>query len=88
MHEPNTRVTDITLRELTGKYRKHMFETMIPRNTVLSEASFYGKPAVLYNVNSRGSSAYLKLAREIIGKHTPQTGTALQPTVMQMGQNM
>jgi chromosome partitioning protein len=69
MLEPHTRVTDITLRELQGKYRKYMFETQIPRNTVLSEASFYGKPAILYNVSSRGSAAYLRLAKEIIAKH-------------------
>jgi len=88
MHEPNTRVTDITMRELNGKYRKHMFQTLIPRNTILSEASFYGKPAILYNVNSRGSSAYLKLAREIIAKHAPPPASPLQPTVMQLSQQV
>jgi chromosome partitioning protein len=86
MHEPHTRVTDITLRELTGKYRKHMFQTFIPRNTVLSEASFYGKPAILYSINSRGSTAYLSLAREIMAKHAAPAGPVLQPTVMQMSQ--
>jgi len=35
---------------------------------VLSEASFYGKPAILYSVNSRGSAAYLNLAKEIIAR--------------------
>lgn len=68
MHEPNTKVTDITMRELQGKYRQHLFKTVIPKNTVLSEASFYGKPAILYNVNSRGSAAYLNLAKEIIAR--------------------
>jgi chromosome partitioning protein len=66
MHEPNTRVTDITTRELQGRYRKHMLPMVIPKNTVLSEASFYGKPAVLYNAGSRGATAYLNLAREIM----------------------
>lgn len=87
MHEPNTKVTDITLRELNAKYRRHMLETMIPKNTVLSEASFYGKPAILYNVNSRGSAAYLALAREIIARQdqrTAQPGTP--PFLQQMGQ--
>lgn len=73
MHEPNTRVTDITLRELRGKYRHHMFETTIPKNTVLSEASFYGKPALLYNISSRGAAAYLALARELISRNEPRT---------------
>ena len=77
MHEPNTRVTDITVRELKAKYGKHM------RNTALCEASFYGKPAILYDVNCRGAAAYLKLAREILARnagHPP----ALQPTVIQL----
>lgn len=68
MHEPNTKVTDITRRELLAKYKSFLCEAVIPKNTLLSEASFYGKPAVLYDVNSRGSSAYLALAREIITK--------------------
>ncbi len=69
MHEPNTRVTNITTRELQAKYSKYIFETIIPKNTVLGEASFYGKPAILYKVKSRGSTAYLALAREIIARH-------------------
>lgn len=73
MLENNTRVTDITMRELHSKYNRHLLHTSIPKNTVLSEASFYGKPAILYSVNSRGSAAYLSLAREIIANHKPRT---------------
>jgi len=83
MHEPNTRVTDITLRELNAKYSRHMFTTSIPRNTALSEASFYGKPAILYNVNCRGAAAYLKLAREILARNVQRT-SPLQPSVIQL----
>jgi chromosome partitioning protein len=82
MHEPNTRVTDITVRELHAKYHRYMFETIIPKNTVLSEASFYGKPAILYSVNSRGSAAYLALAREIIARQEARNATPLQPTII------
>ncbi len=71
MLESNTRVTDITLRELNAKYRRYLFQTSIPKNSTLSEASFYGKPAVLFNVNSRGAAAYLELAREIIARTAP-----------------
>jgi chromosome partitioning protein len=83
MHEPNTKVTDITLRELQAKYRQYMFRTLIPKNTILSEASFYGKPAILYSVNSRGSAAYLALAKEIIARNNhsaspPEPGNTLQ----------
>jgi chromosome partitioning protein len=85
MHEPNTRVSDITVRELEGKYRQFMLETIIPRNSILCEASFYGKPAVLYNVNSRGSSAYLTLAKEIIARHRHASTSPLQSNLMALG---
>jgi chromosome partitioning protein len=82
MHEPNSKVTEITTRELQAKYRKHIFETIIPRNAELTEASFYGKPALLYNINSRGAQAYLDLAREITGKSLvvkPEVPTIVEP---------
>ena len=68
MHEPNTRVTDITMRELQSRYKKYLFDCYIPKNTILSEATFYGRPAVLYNASSRGAVAYLSLARQIIAR--------------------
>jgi chromosome partitioning protein len=91
MNEPNTRVTDITLRELHSKYHAHLLQTVIPKNTILGEASFYGKPAILYDVNSRGSVAYLALARELMARHalrnTQLRSSPLQPTITkQFGQ--
>jgi len=69
MYEPHTKVTEITDRELQLRYRKHLLKTTIPKNTHLTEASFYGKPAVLFNAASKGTLAYLELAHELIEKH-------------------
>ncbi len=56
--------------QVSEEIRKHfsaqVFETMIPRNVRLSEAPSHGLPALLYDVSSRGATAYLELAREII----------------------
>jgi len=82
MHEPNTRVTDITLRELQAKYGRYLFRTVIPKATVLSEASFFGKPAVLYDVKSRGSAAYLQLAREIMARRQQAAKPSLESIMM------
>ena len=71
MYEANTKVTDITERELQLHFRKYMLKSFIPKNTQLVESSFYGKPAVLFNANSKGTLAYLSLAREIIEKNKP-----------------
>ena len=83
MLEPHTRVTDITVRELQAKYRKYMLKTTIPKNTALSEASFYGKPAVLHKLRSHGSAAYLSLAREIIARNAEESADPLGPAVLQ-----
>jgi len=68
MHEPNTKVGELMMHELQARYGSMLFELYIPKNTLLSEASFHGKPAVLYNVNSRGAVAYMALARQIMAR--------------------
>ena len=80
MYEPNTKVTDITERELQLRFRKHILKTVIPKNTQLVEASFYGKPSILFNANSKGTLAYLQVAREMIEKdrQAQQTPSVLQ----------
>jgi chromosome partitioning protein len=77
MYEPHTKVTEITDRELQLRFRKHLIKTIIPKNTHLTESSFYGKPAVLFNATSKGTLAYLELAHELIEKH--QAGAQPQP---------
>jgi chromosome partitioning protein len=56
--------------QVSDEIRKHfssqVFETMIPRNVRLSEAPSHGLPALLYDISSRGATAYLDLATEII----------------------
>ena len=43
-----------------------MFRTVIPRNVRLGEAPSHGMPVILYDVKSRGATAYLALAREML----------------------
>jgi len=38
----------------------------IPRNVRLGEAPSFGKPIILYDIRSRGSEAYISLAKEFI----------------------
>jgi chromosome partitioning protein len=46
--------------------REYIFKTTIPRNVTLAEAPSHGKPCIVYDAESAGSEAYLKLARELI----------------------
>jgi chromosome partitioning protein len=45
-------------------FKEVVYNTVIPRNVTLAEAPSYGRPAMLYNVASAGSQAYLSLAKE------------------------
>jgi chromosome partitioning protein len=52
-----------------------VFETVVPRNVRLSEAPSHGLPALIYDLRCPGSEAYLRLARELIGR-LPQLAEA------------
>jgi chromosome partitioning protein len=53
-----------------------VFESIIPRNVRLSEAPSHGKPALLYDVQSKGAQGYLSLARELIAREAGATPRA------------
>ena len=52
-----------------------VFDTIVPRNVRLSEAPSHGLPALIYDLKCPGSEAYLRLARELIGR-LPQLAVA------------
>ena len=45
-----------------------VFETVVPRNVRLSEAPSHGLPALIYDLRCPGSEAYVRLAKELIGR--------------------
>ena len=45
-----------------------VFDTIVPRNVRLSEAPSHGLPALIYDLKCPGSEAYIRLAREVIGR--------------------
>jgi chromosome partitioning protein len=53
-------------RETREHFRDQVFRTVIPRNVRLSEAPSHGKPALLYDINSKGALSYLQLAEELL----------------------
>ncbi len=58
--------------QVAADVREHfgdkVYETVIPRNVRVSEAPSFGKPALIYDLKCAGSQAYLKLARELVGR--------------------
>ncbi len=59
-------------RQVAEEVRNHfgdkVYRTVIPRNVRLGEAPSFGKPIILYDIRSRGSEAYINLAKEFIGR--------------------
>ena len=57
-------------RQVAGEIRNYfgekVYETVIPRNVRLGEAPSFGKPILLYDIRSRGSEAYVNLAKEFV----------------------
>jgi chromosome partitioning protein len=53
-------------REAREHFGDRVFRTVIPRNVRLSEAPSHGKPALLYDINSKGAMSYLRLAEELL----------------------
>jgi chromosome partitioning protein len=49
-------------------FAEKVYETVINRNVRLSEAPSFGKPILLYDVESSGAQNYLRLAKEVLAR--------------------
>jgi chromosome partitioning protein len=70
MYDERTNLGQQVARDIRGFFKDRFFDTVIPRNIRLGEAPSHGMPAILYDVKSRGSEAYLALAREFLTRET------------------
>ena len=66
MYDRRNRISSEVKEEVIKYFGKDVFKTIIPRNVRLSEAPSHGLPAILYDINSTGSQAYISLAKEMI----------------------
>ena len=69
MYDSRLRLANQVATEVREHFGELTFQTIIQRNTRLSEAPSYGKPALLYDASSTGSVNYLNLAKEFIKKN-------------------
>jgi chromosome partitioning protein len=66
MYDDRMNLTRQVAEEVRTHFGDKVYRTVIPRNIRLSEAPSFGKPIILYDIRSRGSEAYVSLAREFI----------------------
>jgi chromosome partitioning protein len=71
MYDSRLRLSNQVAEEVYKHFQQMVFKTIIQRNVKLSEAPSFGQPAILYDVDSRGTVNYLSLAKELIEKHEP-----------------
>ncbi len=69
MFDGRTKVHVQVVSELKEHFKDLVFNTIIQRNIRLSEAPSHGKPIILYDVKSNGTSNYLNLAKEVLEKN-------------------
>lgn len=67
MFDARTSLAAQVKNEVQGHLRGQVMQTIIPRNIRITEAPSHGKPIMLYDLRSPGSTAYLELTKEILG---------------------
>ena len=66
MYDDRMNLARQVAEEVRNHFGEKVYATVVPRNVRLGEAPSFGKPIILYDIRSRGSEAYLNLAREFI----------------------
>ena len=69
MYDGRLRLCNQVVSEVRHHFDEMVFNTIIHRNTRLSEAPSVGKPVILYDSDSKGSMNYLNLAKEVLQKN-------------------
>jgi len=66
MYDERMNLARQVAEEVRNHFGEKVYNSVIPRNVRLGEAPSFGKPIILYDIRSRGSEAYISLAREFI----------------------
>ncbi|MCQ2119268.1 MAG: AAA family ATPase [Bacteroidales bacterium] len=69
MFDGRTKVHTQVVNELKEHFKGMVFNTIIQRSIRLSEAPSHGKPIILYDVVSNGTSNYMNLAKEVLERN-------------------
>jgi chromosome partitioning protein len=66
MYDKRLSLSRQVAQEAIRYFDDKVYRTMIPRNVKLSEAPSFGKPIVLYDIESTGARSYIQLAQEVM----------------------
>ena len=69
MFDPRLRLSNQVVDEIKRHFQNIVYDTIIHRNTRLGEAPSFGKPAIMYDAESKGSINYMNLVREMLQRN-------------------
>jgi len=69
MYDPRSTLTVQVSDELKRHYGDKVLDTAIPRNVRIAEAPAFGKPVLLHDPASKGATAHLQFARELLARN-------------------
>ena len=81
MYDSRLRLSNHVVEDVKMHFQNIVFDTIIPRNTKLSEAPSFGLPVVIHDVSSKGSTTYLNLAREVLQRNGLTKGVGKETVV-------
>ncbi|MCD6499026.1 MAG: ParA family protein [Deltaproteobacteria bacterium] len=74
MYDGRTNLTKQVEEEVRSHFDRLVFHTVIPRNVRLGESPSFGKPVLLYDIQSTGAQQYLALAKEYLSREQMTAG--------------
>ena len=66
MFDKRNNLSNMVASDVRKFFGPKVYDTVIPRNVRVSEAPSYGLPAIVYDMKSPGSQAYIHLASEVL----------------------
>jgi chromosome partitioning protein len=69
MYDVRLRLSNQVVEEVRNHFEDMVFDTIIQRNTRLSEAPSFGISVIMHDATCKGAINYLNLAREVIRKN-------------------
>ncbi len=69
MYDSRLRLANQVVSDVRAHFPGQVYNTIVGRNTRLSEAPSFGKPAILYDASSTGSINYMNLAQEFLARN-------------------
>jgi chromosome partitioning protein len=68
MYDRRNALSGQVAADVRGHFGDKVYDAVIPRNVRVSEAPSFGKPVLIYDLKCTGSQAYLRLAKEVVGR--------------------